>query len=183
MRILIVGPPGAGKGTQAAVLSTELGVPHISTGDLFREHVGDETELGKQVEKYLDAGRLVPDQITNEMVRKRLDKADCAVGFILDGFPRTVGQAEVLDKLLRERDCELDTVLQLNVPQDVVVGRLLARGREDDSIDVIRCRQRVYQEETAPLLDFYSDRLVTVPAVGSIQDVTTRALAALRTRA
>ncbi|MGH3930915.1 MAG: adenylate kinase [Pseudonocardiaceae bacterium] len=183
MRILIVGPPGAGKGTQAAVLSERLAVPHVSTGDLFRAHVWHETELGKQVKEYLDAGKLVPDEVTNEMVRARLEEVDCDVGFILDGFPRTVGQAKVLADLLRYRDCELDTVLQLEVPEDVVVARLLDRGRDDDSVEVIRRRQQVYQEETAPLLDFYSGRLVTVPAVGSIEDVTARALAALPTRA
>ena len=183
MRILIVGPPGAGKGTQAAVLSEQLGVPHISTGELFREHVGDGTELGKRVKEYLDSGKLVPDQVTNEMVRERLGHADCGVGFLLDGFPRTVPQAGVLDDILHRQDCELDVVLLLDVPEQVVVQRLLSRGRKDDSVEVIRRRQRVYQEETAPLLDFYSDRLVTVPAVGSVADVTARALDALRTRA
>ena len=183
MRILIVGPPGAGKGTQAAVLSKELGVPHISTGDLFREHVGDESELGRQVKEYLDSGGLVPDEVTNEMVRERLAEPDCADGFLLDGFPRTVKQAEALADMLRDQDCELDTVLQLDVPEDVVIERLLARGREDDSIDVIQYRQQVYQEETAPLLDFYADRLVTIPAVGPIENVTARALIALHTRA
>ena len=183
MRILIVGPPGAGKGTQATVLSHRLSVPHVSTGELFRAHVGEATELGKQVKEYLDVGKLVPDEVTNEMVRERLAEADCDVGFILDGFPRTVGQAKVLADLLQQRDCELDVVLQLDVPEEVVVARLLDRGRDDDSVEVIRRRQQVYQEETAPLLDFYSGRLVTVPAVGSIEDVTARALAALRTRA
>lgn len=183
MRILVIGPPGAGKGTQAAVLSQRLSVPHVSTGDLFRAHVGAETELGKQVKEYLDVGQLVPDQLTNEMVRERLAEADCDVGFILDGFPRTVGQAKVLADLLHDRDCDLDVVLQLDVPEDVVVERLLDRGRDDDSVEVIRRRQQVYHNETAPLIDFYSGRLVTVLAVGSIEDVTARALAALRTRA
>lgn len=183
MRILIVGPPGAGKGTQAAVLSEQLDVPHISTGDLFREHVGDDTELGRQVKEYLDSGKLVPDQVTNEMVRERLADADCSAGFLLDGFPRTVPQAEVLADILHRQDCDLDAVLLLDVPEQVVVQRLLARGRDDDSVGVIRRRQQVYQQETAPLLDFYSDRLITVPAVGSVEDVTARALDALRTRA
>ncbi|MGH4009982.1 MAG: adenylate kinase [Pseudonocardiaceae bacterium] len=183
MRILIVGPPGAGKGTQAAVLSAELGVPHISTGELFRAHVEDETELGRQVEQYLDYGALVPDELTNEMVRERLIEIDCRDGFLLDGFPRTVSQAQVLAGMLSDLDCELDTVLELDVSEDVVVQRLLARGRDDDTEDVIRHRQRLYREETAPLLDFYSDLLVTVPATGSVHDVTGRALDALRTRA
>ena len=183
MRILIVGPPGAGKGTQAAVLSKELGVPHISTGELFREHVGTETELGKQVKEYLDSGGLVPDEVTNEMVRARLAEADCDNGFLLDGFPRTVKQAEVLADMLRDRDCDLDAVLQLDVPEEEVVQRLLARGRADDNVDIIRRRQQVYQEETAPLLDFYADRLINVPAVGPIENVSARALIALHTRA
>jgi adenylate kinase len=182
VRILIVGPPGAGKGTQAVVLSKELSVPHISTGELFREHVAEETELGQLVKRYLDSGKLVPDEVTNQMVRERLTEADCDVGFLLDGFPRTVPQAEVLADFLRDRSCTLDAVLQLDVPEDVVVHRLLARGRDDDSVEVIRRRQRLYRRETAPLLDFYSDRLVTVPAVGPIEDVTARALVALRDR-
>ncbi|MGH4013439.1 MAG: adenylate kinase [Pseudonocardiaceae bacterium] len=181
VRILILGPPGAGKGTQAAVLSKELGVPHISTGELFREHIGDETQLGKKVKEYLDSGGLVPDQLTIDMVRERLADVDCDGGFLLDGFPRTVKQAEVLADLLRTHGCELDAVLQLDVPEDVVVERLLARGREDDTVDVIRRRQQVYQEETAPLLEFYSDRLVTVPAVGPVENVTARALVVLHT--
>ncbi len=183
MRILIVGPPGAGKGTQAAALGAELGVAHISTGDLFRAHVDGDTELGRQVKKYLEAGALVPDEITNAMVAQRLTDDDCRVGFLLDGFPRTVGQAQVLEDLLRDRDCVIDTVLAFDAPENEVVQRLLTRGRDDDTEDVIRHRQQVYWEETAPLLDFYSDRLVTVPAVGSVPDVTARALDALRTRA
>lgn len=183
MRILIVGPPGAGKGTQAAVLSDELGVPHISTGDLFRAHVQNGTKLGKQVQAYLDSGGLVPDEVTNDMVRQRLAEDDVAGGFLLDGFPRNVSQARVLADLLKESDGELDAVLQLDVPEDVVVERLLARGRSDDTEDVIRHRQQVYRSETAPLLDFYADRLIAVPAVGSVQEVTARALDALRTRA
>ncbi len=183
MRILIVGPPGAGKGTQAAVLSAELGVPHISTGELFRAHVDEETELGRQVKKYLDAGALVPDEVTNEMVAQRLTEQDCQAGFLLDGFPRTVRQARALSGLLRDLDCELDTVLEFDASEDVVVARLLARGRDDDIEDVIRHRQRVYREETAPLLAFYSELVVTVPAAGSVHEVTGRALDALRTRA
>jgi adenylate kinase len=183
VRIVIVGPPGAGKGTQATVLSDELGVVHISTGDLFRAHVEGGTELGRKVKDYLDAGALVPDEVTNAMVAQRLTEDVCRTGFLLDGFPRTVAQAKALEELLRDRDCDIDTVLELHAPEDEVVERLLARGRADDTEDVIRRRQQLYREETAPLLDFYADRLVTVPAVGSVPDVTARALDALRTRA
>lgn len=183
MRIVIVGPPGAGKGTQAAVLSDELGVAHISTGDLFRAHVDGDTELGRKVKDYLNSGALVPDEVTNAMVAQRLTDDVCRTGFLLDGFPRTVAQAQALENLLRGRDCDIDTVLQLDAPEDEVVARLLARGRTDDTDDVIRRRQQLYREETAPLLEFYADRLVTVPAIGSVPDVTARALDALRTRA
>lgn len=183
MRIIIVGPPGAGKGTQAAVLSDELGLVHISTGDLFRAHVEDETALGRRVKDYLNTGALVPDEVTNAMVAQRLTEDVCRTGFLLDGFPRTVAQAKALEDLLRGRDCDIDAVLELDAPEDEVVERLLARGRDDDTEDVIRHRQRLYRKETAPLLDFYADRLVTVPAVGSVPDVTARALDALRTRA
>ncbi|MGH3975172.1 MAG: nucleoside monophosphate kinase, partial [Pseudonocardiaceae bacterium] len=123
------------------------------------------------------------DELTNEMVRSRLVEADCRSGFLLDGFPRTVAQARVLAEMLCDLDCALDTVLELDVSEDVVVQRLLARGRDDDTEGVIRHRQRVYREETSPLLDFYSDLLVTVPASGSVQEVADRALDALRTRA
>ena len=183
MRIVIVGPPGAGKGTQAAVLSNELGLVHISTGDLFRAHVEGETELGREVKDYLDSGALVPDEVTNEMVSQRLTEDVCRTGFLLDGFPRTVAQAKALEDLLRGRDCGIDTVLELDAPEDEVVERLVARGRDDDTEDVIRHRQQLYRKETAPLLEFYADRLVTVPAVGSVPDVTARALDALRARA
>jgi adenylate kinase len=183
VRIVIVGPPGAGKGTQAAVLSEELGLVHISTGDLFRAHVEGETELGRKVKDYLNSGALVPDAVTNAMVAQRLTEDVCRAGFLLDGFPRTVAQAKALEELLRGRDCDIDVVLQLDAPEDAVVERLLARGRDDDTEDVIRHRQQLYRKETAPLLEFYADRLVTVPAVGSVPDVTARALDALRTRA
>lgn len=181
-----MGPPGAGKGTQAAVLSERLGVPHISTGDLFRAHVGDETPLGLEVKRYLDAGKLVPDEITNEMVRERLAEPDCSAGFLLDGYPRNVGQAKKLGAMLGEfngeSDAEIDVVLELDAPEDELVARLLARGRDDDTEGVVRDRQQVYRDETSALLEHYSDLLVTVPAVGSVDDVTARALDALRTR-
>jgi adenylate kinase len=182
VRLVLVGPPGAGKGTQAAVLSEKLGVPHISTGELFRAHVGQQTELGREAKRYLDAGELVPDAVTNEMVRERLAEPDAQDGFLLDGFPRNNAQARVLDKILAENGTELDAVLEFVVPEDVVVDRLLARGRSDDTEDVIRRRMQVYRDDTAPLLDYYRDRLVQVDAVGEIDEVTARALDALRAR-
>lgn len=180
MRLLLVGPPGAGKGTQAAVLSEQLGIPHISTGDLFRVHIADETPLGLKVREYLDSGVLVPDEITNEMARERLAEAES--GFLLDGFPRNAAQADMLDEILSELEVELDAVVQLDAPEDAVVERLLARGRADDTEDVIRHRQEIYRSETAPLLGYYADRLVTVPAVGSVEEITERALDAVRAR-
>ncbi len=182
MRLVLVGPPGAGKGTQAAVLSEKLAVPHISTGDLFRAHISQETELGREVRRYLDAGDLVPDAVTNEMVRRRLGEEDARTGFLLDGFPRNVAQADVLGKLLSDEGDALDAVIELQVPEEELVQRLLARGRNDDTEDVIRYRQQVYRQETAPLLDYYRDKLVTVDAVGGVDDVTGRVLAALRDR-
>lgn len=180
MRLLLVGPPGAGKGTQAAVLSEELGIPHISTGDLFRAHIDGKTLLGRQVKEYLDSGSLVPDEITNEMVAERLAEPDAVGGFLLDGFPRNTAQAEVLTGILHEQDTQLDAVIELDVPEDERVARLLARGRDDDTEDVIRHRKQVYRSETAPLLDFYADRLVTVHAVGSVEEISERALDAVR---
>jgi adenylate kinase len=178
-RLVLVGPPGAGKGTQATALSEKLGIPHISTGDLFRKNIAEETELGKQVKHILDSGRLVPDEITNQMLIARLEQPDTTDGFLLDGFPRNIGQAEVLAKVLAESDQKLDAVVQLQVEEDVLVQRLLSRGRSDDSEDVIRHRLHVYQSETAPLLDYYRDLLVTLDGVGEIDKVTDRILAAL----
>jgi adenylate kinase len=183
VRALLIGPPGAGKGTQAVTLSERLGVPHISTGDLFRAHVQRQSELGKQVSQYLDAGELVPDEVTNEMVRERLGEPDTAAGFLLDGFPRNVGQADVLSGMLKEKGLELDAVCKFEVPEDVLVERLLARGRSDDKEDVIRARQQVYRSETAPLLDYYAGILVTVDAVGEVGEIAERAMAALAGRA
>lgn len=180
MRLLLIGPPGAGKGTQAAVLSEQLGIPHVSTGDLFRAHIADETPLGLKVKEYLDSGVLVPDEITNEMARERLAEAES--GFLLDGFPRNAAQADMLDEILSELEVELDAVVQLDAPEEAVVERLLARGRADDTEDVIRHRQEIYRSETAPLLGYYADRLVTVPAVGSVEEITERALDAVRAR-
>jgi adenylate kinase len=182
VRLVLVGPPGAGKGTQAAALSEKLAVPHISSGDLFRANIGEATPLGQKAKSYLDAGELVPDEITNEMVRDRLGKPDAREGFVLDGFPRTTPQAEVLSGILGENGMELSAVLQFDVPADELVNRMLARGRSDDTEEVIRRRLAIYASETEPLLRYYRDLLITIDAVGSVDDITARALEALRAR-
>ncbi len=179
MRVVLLGPPGAGKGTQAVRLAEELGVPHISTGDLFRDNISKGTPLGLRAKEYLDLGELVPSSLTNELVDDRLNESDVAVGFILDGFPRTIDQAEALHDMLERRGIKLDAVLELRVPEDVLVERLAARGRADDTEDVIRNRFRVYRDETAPLLDYYSHELKTVDAVGDLDEVFNRALQSL----
>ena len=179
MRLVLLGPPGAGKGTQAAILSEKLGVPAISTGDLFRANIGQGTPLGVEAKKYIDAGELVPAEITNNMVRARLAEPDAVNGFLLDGFPRSVEQARELESILRDLDTALDGVLSFEIDEEIVVERMLARGRADDKEDVIRNRLRVYREETAPLLDYYADSLVTVDAVGEVEEINARALAAL----
>jgi len=182
VRLVLVGPPGAGKGTQAVLLSKELGIPHISTGDLFRAHMGEETPLGREAKRYVDAGELVPDEVTNEMVRERLGEPDAADGFLLDGFPRNVNQAEVLTGILDELGHPLDAVLEFRISSDVVVERMLSRGRADDTESVIRNRLRVYSEDTAPLLEHFADAVVVVDAVGEVEEVAKRALRALGER-
>ena len=179
MRIVLLGPSGAGKGTQAIQLATDLGVPQISTGDLFRHNISSGTTLGLEAKKYLDAGDLVPASLTNALVDDRLNDADVAGGFILDGFPRSVEQAEALHDMLERRNLKLDAVLEFRVPEDELVERLKGRGRADDTEDVIRNRMKVYRAETAPLLDYYHDELKTVDAVGELDVVFARALRAL----
>ena len=179
MRLVLVGPPGAGKGTQAVRLAERLDVPHISTGDLFRANLSEMTPLGVEAKRYMDAGDLVPDEVTCRMVQARLSEPDAAKGFILDGFPRTLPQADELDAMLTELGVVLTAVVEFAVPDEVVVQRLLGRGRSDDTEEVIRNRQKVYRNETAPLLDHYRDALVSVDAVGSMDEVAQRVLDAL----
>ncbi|BDX34114.1 adenylate kinase [Mycobacterium antarcticum] len=176
---MLLGPPGAGKGTQAEKLAEKLGIPHVSTGDLFRHNISNETELGIEAKKYLDAGDLVPATLTNALVDSRLDDADAADGFILDGYPRSVEQAEALHQMLAKRNLKLDAVVEFRVSEDELLTRLKSRGRADDTDDVILNRMNVYRDETAPLLDFYSAELKTVDAVGSLDEVFARALRAL----
>lgn len=185
MRIILIGPPGAGKGTQAARLSEKLGIPAISTGDIFRANVKNETELGKTAKRYMDAGEYVPDEVTNSMVQDRLNQDDTANGFMLDGYPRTEAQVHELDRMLKESSQELDHVVELTADTDEIVARLLARAqiekRADDTEDVIRHRLDVYVEQTQPLTDIYEERglLRKVDGLGEIDEVTDRVLKAL----
>ena len=179
MRVVLLGPPGAGKGTQAVRLAEKLEVPHLSTGDLFRENIANGTKLGLEAKRYLDAGDLVPSELTNELVDDRLSKPDTNSGFILDGYPRSVQQAKALDDMLERRGTALDAVLEFRVPEDVLFERLRSRGRADDTDDVIRNRMNVYRDETAPLIEYYAGELKTVDAVGSVDEVFARALKAL----
>ncbi|MDV7090894.1 adenylate kinase [Rhodococcus sp. IEGM 248] len=182
MRIILTGPPGAGKGTQAQSLSTALQLPHISTGDLFRSHIAQGTELGQTAKSFLDAGELVPDEVTIGMVAERLAADDTAAGFILDGFPRTVAQAIALDELLGGQLRQINAVLDFSIADDAVVARMLARGRADDTEDVIRRRLRVYHDETRPLLDYYAPVLLSVDAGGEVDEVYAHAIGALSER-
>ena len=179
MKLVLLGPPGAGKGTQAEKLAEKLEIPQISTGELFRQNIGDGTKLGLEAKRYLDAGDLVPAELTNQLVDERLDHADAAKGFILDGYPRSVAQAMALHEMLERRGTDIDAVVEFRVSEDELFERLKARGRADDTEDVIRNRMKVYRDETAPLLEYYSGQLKTVDAVGSVDEVFARALRAL----
>jgi adenylate kinase len=212
MRLVLVGPPGAGKGTQAEFIAEHFGIPKISTGDIFRANVSGGTDLGRLAKKYMDAGDLVPDEVTNAMVRDRLAQPDAADGYLLDGFPRNVAQADVLNGMLEEIGSPLSVVLDLEVDHDEVVKRLSGRRtckkcghvwhleydppatagvcgrcggelyqRDDDQPDTVRHRLEVYAAQTAPLIDFYRavDKLVTIDALGAVEDVTERAISVL----
>ncbi|MET9799298.1 adenylate kinase [Streptomyces sp. NPDC006368] len=216
MRIVLVGPPGAGKGTQAAFLAKNLSIPHISTGDLFRANISQGTELGKQAKAYMDAGNLVPDEVTIGMAKDRMEQPDAVNGFLLDGFPRNVAQAEALDAMLDSESMKLDAVLDLEVPEDEVVKRIAGRRicrndsahvfhvtysqprtegvcdvcggdlyqRDDDSEQTVRKRLEVYHTQTEPIIDYYKAQglVVTISALGKVNDVTGRAMEALRGR-
>ena len=187
-RLLIVGPPGAGKGTQAVRVAEELGIPAISTGDIFRANVSGETELGVLAKSYMDKGEYVPDSVTNDMIRSRLAEADAQEGFLLDGYPRTLDQVEALDGMLAEADTSLDMVLLLVVETEEVIGRLVARGaeqgRSDDTEETIRHRLEVYADQTAPLIDVYEKRGLVrrVDGMASIDEVTAALREALGSR-
>lgn len=187
-RMVLLGPPGAGKGTQAARIGERLGIPAISTGDIFRAHVAGSTELGRRARAYMDKGEYVPDSVTNAMVADRLTEDDAASGFLLDGYPRTAAQVDALDDMLSERGEALDVVVEITADADVVVERLLGRaaeqGRADDTEPVIRRRLEVYAEATAPLAAIYEGRglLLRVDGMGGIDEVTDRIMAALAAR-
>ena len=212
MRLILVGPPGAGKGTQAVNLAAHFSIPHISTGDIFRSNLKEGTPLGLEAKSYMDRGELVPDEVTNKMVKDRLGKEDVASGFLLDGFPRNVIQAEVLRAILSEKQTPLDAALELSVQTEEIIKRLAGRRtckdcqkafhvdyepskvagncdacggslyqRDDDKEEVIARRLEVYNEQTAPIIDFYRREglLVTIPAMGPVDEITQRAITAL----
>jgi adenylate kinase len=190
VRVVLLGPPGAGKGTQAQIIAGKLSVPAISTGDIFRANVSGHTELGRQAKVYMDAGDLVPDEITVAMVKDRLAEPDAKAGFLLDGFPRTIAQAEQLRDSLIEIGGHLDRVLELVVDEDELVRRLSGRRmlvdgktvqREDDKPETVRHRLEVYREQTAPLSGFYEEEglLARIDAIGEVEEVTARAMEAL----
>ncbi len=187
-RLLLIGPPGAGKGTQAQRLSEALGVPAISTGDIFRMHLRNETELGLKAKAFMDAGDNVPDSLTNDLVRDRLSQPDAAAGFLLDGYPRTIDQVRALDEFLAEHGASMDAVVELVAEPDIVVERLkkraLDQGRADDDEAVVRHRLEVYAAQTAPLIGVYAERgqLAKVDGIGEIADVTERIESALSAR-
>ncbi len=185
MRLIIMGPPGAGKGTQAKFVAEHFGIPAISTGDIFRANVSRGTPLGIEAQRFMDAGEYVPDEVTNRMVRNRIDEDDATPGFLLDGYPRTLAQVDELDGMIRHTGHSLDAVVVLTVDAEEIVQRLLQRaeveGRPDDTEDVIRRRQEVYAEQTEPLIGVYRDRglLIEVDGMGEVADVTARIFAAL----
>jgi adenylate kinase len=185
MRLILMGPPGAGKGTQAKVVADHFGIPAISTGDIFRANVSRGTPLGKKAQEYMDAGEYVPDEVTNLMVRARIDEPDAERGFLLDGYPRTLDQVEELDGMIAFTGHRLDAVVVLTVDADEIVARLLQRaeveGRADDTEEVVRRRQEVYGEQTEPLIEVYRTRGIVheIDGMGVVEDVTKRIFDAL----
>ena len=185
MRLIFMGPPGAGKGTQAQVVAERYSIPAISTGDIFRKNVSEGTELGVQAQRFMDAGEYVPDELTNLMVRNRIDEPDAERGFLLDGYPRTLAQVEELDGMIKHTGHVLDAVVVLTVDKEELVQRLLQRaeteGRADDTEDVVRRRYEVYDDQTAPLIGVYRDRglMIEVDGMGDVDEVSQRIFDAL----
>lgn len=184
-RLIIMGPPGSGKGTQAEYIARHFGIPAISTGDIFRAHVGGQTELGAEARKYMDSGEFVPDHVTNAMVQQRLDRTDVRSGFLLDGYPRTTAQIEALDGILAGNQQRLDAVVELTVDDDELVERMLRRaqeqGRSDDTAPVIRRRLELYRDETQAVVARYSERgiVLAVDGSGQREEITAKAIAAI----
>jgi adenylate kinase len=179
MRMMIIGPQGAGKGTQAKRITTELNIPHVSTGDLFRANIADDTELGKLAKSYMDDGKLVPDEVTQQMVADRLSQPDAQNGFLLDGFPRNTVQADWLSALLAHHHTPIHKVILLTAPDDVLIERMLDRGREDDTVEAIRRRLDIFHAETLPLVEYYGEKVVRVDGFGSVEQVHARMTKAL----
>jgi adenylate kinase len=187
-RLLIVGPQGSGKGTQGVRIAEAYGIPVVSTGDVFRANIKAGTELGQRVQQIVEQGRLVPDELTSEIVRDRLSQPDAAPGFLLDGYPRNLGQVAHLDDFLTSRDESLDAVIELRVPRDESIARLGLRaaqeGRSDDTDEVIAHRLDIYENETAPILDVYGERGIVdaIDGIGTLDEITGRIFAALEAR-
>lgn len=173
-RLVFLGPPGAGKGTQAKVLAELLGIPHISTGDILRSAIAQNTPLGQKAQSYVTKGELVPDELLLDLIRDRLQQPDAEKGWILDGFPRNVNQASFLEQLLQELHQKVDYAVNLEVPDEVLISRLLERGRQDDDQDIIRRRLDIYHQETIPLIGFYNERssLKAINGDRAMADVT-----------
>lgn len=186
MRLILMGPPGAGKGTQATAIADRLGIPAISTGDIFRDHIKNNTDIGQRVQAITAAGGYVPDELTNEIVQGRLAEPDASQGFLLDGYPRTVGQVEFLDKLMAGQGHRIGAVLELVADEEILVARLLGRaaeqGRADDTEAVIRERMAIYRAETEPLTDLYAEHgvLIRVDGIGEVDQVAARLAAAVQ---
>ena len=186
MKLLIMGPPGVGKGTQAKIIKDKLNIAHISTGELLRQEIAKKTEVGIVAKKYIDKGKLVPDNFLFTIVNERLGQPDCTDGYILDGFPRTLNQANGLEKIMGAFDHSLDRAISLYADEDALVERLVKRGensgRSDDTSNIIRNRQKIYWQQTAPLLDFYEERglLDTVNGLGEIKEITERILTVMK---
>ena len=167
-RLIFLGPPGAGKGTQAQVIAGFLSIPHISTGEILRAAIGQGTPLGKKAKSYVDGGELVPDELILDLIRERLSQPDVNQGWILDGFPRNVSQATFLDKLLSELDQNCDWAVSFEVPDQVLIDRMLGRGRKDDNEETITRRLEVYREQTAPVINYYHERNILKPVNGNL---------------